>query len=52
MYSFVVKHKYLSWGMVEMRSAYKILIKKSEWKNPLGRPKHRWEDIIVTKITS
>jgi hypothetical protein len=30
----------------EMRSAYKILIGKSEGKRLLGRPKRRWEDNI------
>jgi hypothetical protein len=30
----------------EMRNAYKILVKKSQGKRPLGRLRHRWEDII------
>jgi hypothetical protein len=29
-----------------MRDAYKILVGNPEWKRPLGRPKHRWEDNI------
>jgi hypothetical protein len=28
-----------------MRNAYKILIRKPEGKRPLGRCRHRWEDI-------
>jgi hypothetical protein len=28
-----------------MRNAYKILVRKLEGKRPLGRPRHRWEDI-------
>jgi hypothetical protein len=27
-------------------NAYKILVEKPEWKRPLGRPRHRWEDNI------
>jgi hypothetical protein len=29
-----------------MTSAYKMLVAKTEWKRPLGRPKYRWEDNI------
>jgi hypothetical protein len=29
-----------------MRTAYKILVRSSERKRPLGRPMHRWEDNI------
>jgi hypothetical protein len=29
-----------------MRNAYRMLIVKSEGKRALGRPRHRWEDII------
>ena len=25
---------------------YRVLVRKSEGKRPLGRPKHRWEDNI------
>jgi hypothetical protein len=32
--------------MREMRKAYKILVGKPEWKRPLGRLRHRWEDNI------
>jgi hypothetical protein len=26
-----------------MRSGYRILVEKSEWKRSLGRPRHRWQ---------
>jgi hypothetical protein len=29
-----------------MRYAYKILAGKPEWKRPLIRPRHRWDDYI------
>jgi hypothetical protein len=29
-----------------MRNAYKILVRKSEWKRPLSKSKGRWEDNI------
>jgi hypothetical protein len=32
--------------MREMRNAYKILARKTEWKRPLIRSNHRWEDNI------
>jgi hypothetical protein len=32
--------------MGEVRNAYKIFIRKSEGKRPLGRSRHRWEDNI------
>jgi hypothetical protein len=32
--------------MREMRSAYKILVGRREWKRPLGRPRRKWEDCI------
>jgi hypothetical protein len=32
--------------MGEMRNANKILVGKSEWKSPLGRPRRRYEDDI------
>jgi hypothetical protein len=30
----------------EKRNAYSILVGKPERKRPLGRPRHRWENII------
>jgi len=32
--------------MGEVRTAYKILLRKSEGKKPHRRPKSRWEDNI------
>jgi hypothetical protein len=34
--------------MREKRNAYRILVGKPETKRPLGRPRHRWVDNIVT----
>jgi hypothetical protein len=31
--------------MGEMLNAYKVLVGKREGKRPLGRPRHRWENI-------
>jgi len=36
--------------MEEMRNAYKILVRKSEGKRPLGRPRHRWKDNIIMDL--
>jgi hypothetical protein len=30
---------------MEIRNTYKILVGKSEGNRPLGRPRHRWEDV-------
>jgi hypothetical protein len=32
--------------MGEVRGAYNILVRRSEGRRPLGRPRHRWEDNI------
>jgi hypothetical protein len=32
--------------MGEGRSVYRVYVGKREWKRPLGRPRHRWEDNI------
>jgi hypothetical protein len=32
--------------MGEKRKVYKVLVRKSEGKRPLGRPRRRWEDKI------
>jgi hypothetical protein len=32
--------------MGELRNAYKILVRRPELKRTLGRPRHKWEDII------
>jgi len=31
--------------MGERRGAYRVLVRKPEEKRPLGRPRHRWDDI-------
>jgi hypothetical protein len=33
-----------------IRNAYKILIRKTVGKRPLGRPKRRWEDSIKVDL--
>jgi hypothetical protein len=33
-----------------IRYSYKILVRKSEWKRPLGIPRHRWEDNIKMEL--
>jgi hypothetical protein len=30
-----------------MRNAYKTLLGKPEGKRPLGKTRHRWEDIVM-----
>jgi hypothetical protein len=47
----VIKSRRMKWiahaaCMVEMRNAYKIMIRKPDKKRPLGGPRHRWEDNI------
>ena len=32
--------------MWEMRGVYRVLVRKTEGKSPLGRPRRRWEDNI------
>ena len=32
--------------MGERRGVYRVLVGKPEGKNPLGRPRHRWEENI------
>jgi hypothetical protein len=36
--------------MGELRNPYRILVRKSEWKIPLGRRKCRWEDNIKLNL--
>ena len=36
--------------MGERRSEYKIWVRKSEGKSPLGRPRRRWEDNIIMDL--
>jgi hypothetical protein len=35
-------------SMGHMRNAYKVLVRKPEWKRPLGKPMRRQEDNIKT----
>jgi len=47
----VIKSRRMKWAghvarMGERRVAYRVLVRKSEGKRPLGRPRHRWEDNI------
>jgi hypothetical protein len=32
--------------MRDFRNAYKVVVRKPEWKRLLGRPRHRWEEKI------
>jgi hypothetical protein len=34
--------------MAEERSPYRLLVGKPEVNRPLGRPKHRWVDLVET----
>jgi hypothetical protein len=36
--------------MGEKRNAYRLLVGKPELKRPLGRPRHRWVDIISYQL--
>ena len=36
--------------MGDRRRAYRVLVRRSEVKRPLGRSKRRWEDIIEMDI--
>ena len=37
-------------GMWEWRSVYRVLVGKPRGKKPLGRPRHKWEDIIKVDL--
>jgi hypothetical protein len=34
----------------EKRNAYRILVGKAEGKRPIGRPRHRWVNIIKMEL--
>ena len=47
----VIKSRRIRWArhvanMRERRSVYRVLVVKPEGMRPLGRPRHRWEDIL------
>ena len=47
----VVKWRWMRWAgnvacMGERRGVYRVLVGKPEGKRPLGRPRHRWDDIL------
>ena len=47
----VMKSRRVMWAghearMGEIRSIYRVLVRKPEGKRPLGRHRHRWEDNI------
>jgi hypothetical protein len=47
----VIKSRRLRWAghvarMGERRGAHRALVRKSEGRTPLGRPRRRWENII------
>ena len=46
----VINSKRMRWGHVvlmgERRGVYRVLVRKSEGKRPLGTPRRRWEDDI------
>ena len=33
----------------EEREVYRVLVRKLEGKKPLGRPRHRWVDIWISR---
>jgi hypothetical protein len=37
--------------MGDIKTEYKVLVRKPEEKRPLERPRHRWEDNIRMDIT-
>jgi len=51
----VIKSRRMRWAghvarMGEKRGVYSVLVRKSEVKRPLGRPRRRWEDNIKMEI--
>jgi hypothetical protein len=37
--------------MGEGRGVYRVLVRRPEWKRPLGITRHRWEDNIKLDLT-
>ena len=51
----VIKSRRMRWAghvarMGEERGAYRVLVGKPEGKRPLGRPRPRWVDNIMTDL--
>jgi len=51
----VIKSRRMRWAghvarMGEERAVYRVLVGKLERRRPLGRPRHRWSDIIRTDL--
>jgi hypothetical protein len=51
----VIKSRRMRWAgyvarMGEKRNAYRILVGRPEGRRPLGRPRRRWEDKIITDL--
>jgi hypothetical protein len=51
----IIKSRRMRWAshvarMGEKINAYRLLVGQSEGKRPLGRPRHRWVDIIRTAL--
>jgi hypothetical protein len=47
----IMKSRRMRWaghvvGTGEKRNAFRVLVRKPEFKRPLGRPRHRWVDNI------
>jgi hypothetical protein len=46
----IIKSRRMRWvghvARMEMRNAYRLLVRKPEGKGPLGRPRRRWVDNI------
>jgi hypothetical protein len=51
----VIKARTMRWTghvarMGEVRGAYNILVRRPEWRRPLGRPRRKWEDNIEMNL--
>jgi hypothetical protein len=51
----VVKSRRMRWAghvacMRELRGIYRVLVGRSEWKRPLGRPRHSWKNNIKMNL--
>jgi hypothetical protein len=51
----MIKLRRMSWArhvacIGELRHAYKVLVRKTEGKRPLGRPRSKWEDDVKINV--